>query len=130
MPLPPRDHRLDAREAPSLVAGLARLARSSSDGALVACAAAGLAEAAAVGMIWPALWPLALVGLVLACFGGWGVADRAAGDLREPAGRHAGTLRLLLGLRLACGLMGVAALVGLLLALATRTIVTTGGGWF
>lgn len=129
MPLPPRDHRLDATAAPSIFDALARRARASPDGALVACAAAGLAAVVAA-VAWPALWLLALPGLAVGGFGGWGVTDRMASDLASEPGAARRALAALRALRLVAGVVGVAALVGFVLVLAMRTILTTGSGWF
>lgn len=130
MPLPPRDHRLSGAGSATVLDVVARRARASSDGALVGCAAAGLVGAATIGVAWPALWPFALPWLAAAGFGAWGVADRAASEMAGAASPSPLAVGLLLALRLAAGMLGVAAVVGFLLALATRTVVTTGGGWF
>lgn len=130
LPLPPRDHRLDATAAPSILDAVARRARASSDGVLVACAAAGLVAAVTVAVAWPALWPLALPGLAVGGFGGWGVADRTASDLAGEPGASRAMLGLLRALRLVAGVIGVAALVGFVLVMAMRTVLTDGAGWF
>lgn len=130
MPLPPRDHRIQVGETPSALRAIARRARSASDGLLVTCAVVGLVGATAVVMFWPASWPLALPGLTLAGFGGWGVTDRAVSELSDSAEIPASTLRALRFLRLASGLIGAAALVGFLLVSSTRTGFTAGSGWF
>ncbi len=130
MPLPPRDHRIQVGETPSALRAIARRARSASDGLLVACAVVGLVGATAVVVLWPASWPLALPGLTLAGFGGWGVTDRAVSELSDSAELPASALRALRFLRLASALIGVAALVGFLLVASTRTGFTAGSGWF
>lgn len=109
---------------------VARRTRASSDGVLVACAALGLVAATTVAAVWPESWPFALPGVVLAGLGGWGVADRAASELGQGPLPSPVTLGLLRAVRLAAGLVAIAALIGFILAMAVRTVVTTGGGWF
>lgn len=130
MPLPPRDHRIQVGETPSALRAIARRARSASDGLLVACAVVGLVGATAVVVLWPASWPLALPGLTLAGFGGWGVADRAASELAHSVDSSPSALRALRTVRLVSALAGLAALVGFLLVASTRTGFTVGSGWF
>lgn len=130
MPLPPRDHRLAGAGSPSLLDVIARRTRAASDGALVACAALGLLAATTIVAVWPDSWAFALPGVALAGVGGWGVADRAASELDEGPAAPPATIALLRAVRLAAGLVAVAALVGFVMAMALRTILTTGGGWF
>lgn len=63
----------DTRTLGDLVAGAAR---RTSDGALAACAALGVAGVAAIGLLWRSAWWLTPVMLSLAAFGAWGIADR------------------------------------------------------
>ncbi|MHB1224126.1 MAG: hypothetical protein ACYC2G_08815 [Gemmatimonadaceae bacterium] len=130
MPLPPRDHRLASAASPTLLDLVARRARASSDGLLVACAVLGLVAATTVVAAWPDSWAFALPGLVMAGVGGWGVADRAASELGRGPVPSPVTLGLLRAVRLAAGVMAAAALVGFVLAMALRTVITAGGGWF
>lgn len=55
---------------------VAALARRAPDGLLVACAAVGLAGAAAIGFLVRPVWYLTPLMLGIAAFGGWGIADR------------------------------------------------------
>src|SRR5690606_18482216 len=109
---------------------VARRTRASSDGLLVTCAALGLLAATTVVAAWPDSWPFALPGVVMAGLGGWGVADRAASEIGQAPAPSPVTLGLLRAVRLAAAVMAVAALVGFILAVTLRTLVTAGGGWF
>ena len=66
-----------AAGAPDLLHAIAARARRSSDGALVACALAGVLGLGALvwmeGRGWGVLLPMVALGL----YGGWGVLDRA-----------------------------------------------------
>ncbi|MGQ0538957.1 MAG: hypothetical protein ACT4R6_08445 [Gemmatimonadaceae bacterium] len=55
---------------------VAALAGRASDGLLAACAVAGVAGAAGVGLLLRPLWWLLPLMLGLAAFGSWGIADR------------------------------------------------------
>lgn len=130
MPLLPRDHRIEGGETPSALRAVARWARSASDGMLVACAIIGLTGSAMVVVFWPAFWPLALPGLTLAGFGVWGVTDRMVSELSGVADSPESIIRALHFLRLASGVVAVAALLGFLLSASTLSVFTVGSGWF
>lgn len=127
MPLPPRDHRLDAGDSPLLLEAAARAARRLPDGALVLCGVVGLVAAAAALVIHPPIWLAALPALALAGFGTWGVADRMIGERDAHTGGAGSALRTL---RFAAGLLGVSALVATALLAAAHTVLRTGSGWF
>jgi hypothetical protein len=61
---------------PSLLAMVASRARRTSDGALAACAGAGLIALALLVAIHPRWGALLLPFVALGAFGAWGIADR------------------------------------------------------
>ena len=63
----------DTRTLAELVAATARRA---PDGLLVACAVVGIAGVAAIAFFLRFVWYLTPVMLLIAAFGGWGIADR------------------------------------------------------
>lgn len=130
MPLPPVDHRLEAGESPVIVDAVVRFGRRLPDGVLVLAAAMGVSAATAIFIFWPGLWQLALPVLAVAAFAVWGVADRAIAETAGRAPTAPAAPRLLEILRLVAGTIALAAVVGTIIALLGRTIITTGSGWF
>ena len=101
-PSPTADH-------PSLFGVLAARARHATDTRLVADAAIGTTLAAAILVIRPALWVLAMPAVVVAAYGAWGIADR------EAAGHGPGASRVALGVARAAALSaGLIAALGFL----------------
>lgn len=90
----------DTRTLGELVAALARRA---PDGLLVACAAVGIAGAAAIGFLVRSVWYLTPLMLGIAAFGTWGIADRE----RSALGARGAVFRVLRGVAIVVG--GVAA---------------------
>jgi hypothetical protein len=93
----------------NILYALAKRARKTSGGALVALESAGLASALAIWIWAPAHWQLALPGLALAAFGLWGIIDKtvaARGRRPDPL-----VLVILQALRFVVAACGVAAAV-------------------
>ncbi|HEY0971573.1 MAG TPA: hypothetical protein VGE02_11455 [Gemmatimonadales bacterium] len=82
MALIPPDHRVDASGAASPNQLLMGAARRASDGALALLAGAGLVVTAVIVALRPEWWPFVLPAISVAAFGGWGILDRVASDMR------------------------------------------------
>ncbi len=82
MALIPPDHRVDDAGVASPNQLLAAAARRASDGALALLAGAGLVVTAIVIVLRPEWWTFALPAISVAAFGGWGILDRIATELR------------------------------------------------
>jgi hypothetical protein len=103
---------------------LASRARATSDGALVLAVIAGLSLTIAVAVWRPAAWMvLGSLGVCVAAFGGWGIADR---ELAERAG--SGSRSALAVLR-AVRLLALLAGVGATIVAALRVLGATLGTW-
>lgn len=85
-------------------AALAAKARTSSDGALVAAAAAGALWVALLLVVRPAWWQFVVAPAAVGAYGVWGVADRELADAPAPARR-----RLLRAACAAAAVLGTAA---------------------
>ncbi|HKV50726.1 MAG TPA: hypothetical protein VJO52_05930 [Gemmatimonadaceae bacterium] len=98
-----------AARQPSLFGVLAARARHATDTRLVADATMGTTLAAAILVIRPALWVLAMPAVVVAAYGAWGITDR------EVSAHAPGTPRVALGVARAAALVaGLIAALGFL----------------
>ena len=118
-PVSPSD-RPDDENLFAIVAGRARRA---TDGQLVAAAAIGVAGAAAIGLLLPRWWIVALPLLCIGSFGVWGIADRSAAERAKAGGGGSGRIALA-GLRVAAAVVGTAAGVLTLLVIVARMVGT------
>ena len=114
----PPDHRVDAaplRAAP--LAFLAAGARAQTDGTLALCAGTGLVVAVVAVVFVPYWAPLALSGLAVAAFGGWGIADRVAAERAAGGAAGDGVGAALRVARVALAVAGALAFLGFAAAL-------------
>jgi hypothetical protein len=83
-------------------------ARAASDLRLILDVAVGLLVALAAAIWHPRAWIVPVsIGLVLAAFGGWGIADRELAErVGETGGRSLGGLRFARGLAVIVGALG------------------------
>jgi len=106
---------------PTLAEMLARRARHSSDGRLVADVIFGLAFATAAILLRPAGWFVVVSGACcFAAFGAWGIADRILGEQTQPE-RWTWTLRAGRATAVVIGAVAALALIFSLWGLALGT---------
>ena len=103
---------------------IAKLARRSSDGQLVAAAAVGIVAAASIGLFIPSWWFAALPLLCTGSFGIWGIAERTAAERLAKAGPSFGGRRALAAVRVTAAMMGTIAAALTILTLAAMAIGT------
>ena len=98
--------------------------RRASDGQLVLAAVVGIASAAAIGLVRPSLWFVALPLLCVGSFGVWGVAERTSAERYARLGPAFVGRRTLAGIRVTAALVGTLAGLLALLAVVARAIGT------
>ena len=112
------------QEGESIFALVAQLARRASDGQLVLAAVVGIASGAAIGLVRPSLWFVALPLLCVGSFGVWGVAERTSAERYARLGPAFVGRRTLAGIRVTAALVGTLAGLLALLAAVARAIGT------
>jgi hypothetical protein len=108
----------------SIFAVVARLARRATDGQLVIASVMGISAAAIIGLVWPALWLVALPFLCIGSFGIWGIADRTTSERLTRLGPEFGGRRALAGVRVAAAVVGTLSGTLALLTVVARAIGT------
>jgi hypothetical protein len=114
----------DEEDGESVFALAAHLARRASDGQLVVAAGIGVVAAAAVGLVRPDLWFVALPLLCVGSFGVWGIADRTAVERSARLGPEFGGRRALASVRLTAAVIGTLSGLMTLLVVVARMVGT------
>lgn len=97
---------------PSLSQVLAARARAASDGRLVLDVCGGLIAMTLAVVLRPPGWAVLVpLAVIIACYGTWGIADRALADARGSAAQ------LLRALRRAAAIIGAIAALGVVLVI-------------
>jgi hypothetical protein len=111
--------------SPSLPAALAARARAASDGRLALDVLVGLVAAICLAVWRPMAWPIGLgIGVALASFGTWGIAERESQERAHNAQAAVRVFRLLQVTSIIVGTLAVLTAGFALVGMALGTIIS------